>query len=57
MLSFVSLSFSSIAFCSDVTKSASAVAVSNTFVENRRSIGFIGSLPRKMVLGQHPIEE
>ena len=45
MLSVVSLNFSSIASCSAVTKSASAVAISNALVENLRSRGLIGFRP------------
>ena len=57
MLSLVSLSFSSVASCSVVTKSPSAVAISSAFVEKRRSSGLISSLSWQMVLGQHPMDE
>ena len=57
MLSLVSLKFSSIACCSAVTKSASAVAICNAYVGNHRSRGLDGSFPRKTVFGQHPIDK
>ena len=51
------MNFSNIASCIAVTKSDLAVTVSIAFVEKRRSSGFVGSLPWKIELGQHPIDE
>ena len=51
------MNFTNIAFCIAVAKSDSAVVVSIAFVEKWGSSGFVGSLPWKIELGQHPIEE
>ena len=49
--------FLNIASCTEVKKSDSAVTASSAFVEKRRSNFLIGSLPWKIALGLHPIDE